>query len=183
MNFTELCHSCQWSKKYIACPLAVACHQSCIMVWLSADGMPKKQVYNITFLLLTRRYFLFLSVHLQMFPCPAFYRNYRKSCSSCLSLKSEVVQSKPIQNICSYIFLCFYTDSSVLSFFSESWFQASGCRSHSKNLSPMPLALPAKNESGIWITIIHSWFCGYRACQGTSEIHMLFLSFMDFEQW
>lgn len=142
MNFTELCHSCQWSKKYIACPLAVACHQSCIMVWLSADGTPKKQVYNITFLLLTHRYFLFLSVHLQMFPCPTFYRNYRKSCSSCLSLKSEFVQSKSIQNtwICSYIFLCFYTDSSILNFFififfSESWFQGSECRSFKESLS------------------------------------------------
>lgn len=142
MNFTELCHSCQWSKKYIACPLAVACHQSCIMVWLSADGTPKKQVYNITFLLLTCRYFLFLSVHLQMFPCPTFYRNYRKSCSSCLSLKSEFVQSKSIQNtwICSYIFLCFYTDSSILNFFififfSESWFQGSECRSFKESLS------------------------------------------------
>lgn len=180
MSFAELCHSCQWSKKYSAGPLAVACHQSYIMVWLSADGMSKKQVYNITFILLTRRYFLFLSVHSQMFACPDFYRNYRKSCSS---LMSGFVLSKPVQNMCLHIFVCIYADSSFLRFFSGSWFEESGCRSRSNNLSPIPSTLPAKNKSGIWITIIHSWFGGFKACEGALEIHMMFLSFMDFEWW
>lgn len=98
--------------------------------------MPKKQVYNTTFLLLTRRCFLFLNVHPQMFACPTFCRNYRKSC---LSLMTGTVQSNHILNKRSHIFLSFYAESSILSFFRVLiwgwWVQISFKQSFSNTIS------------------------------------------------
>lgn len=118
-----------------------------------------------------------------MFACLAFYRNYRKSCSSCSSL--ELCSWNLIQNKYSHSFNFIFLFMLTATFwaFLESWFEGSGCRSHSNSHSPIPLALPAKNESGIWITISHSWICGFRTCQGTTDTRFQRpISFRYFQQ-
>lgn len=107
-----------------------------------------------------------------MFACPAFYRNYRKVLFILLIPDAWNCAVKTLYSISIHILLnLFFLFMLTATFwaFLESWFEGSGCRSHSNSHSPIPLALPAKNESGIWITISHSWICGFRTCQGTTD--------------